>query len=207
MPVLRAGTAFFPSFAFIMLSTLLFLAETTGAAVHGEAPGAITKIMQDFGLSVPLILAQVLSFSIVAIVLWKLAFKPVLATLDERQQKIQSGIDYAEEMKAKLDATHHESAELLKQAQTKAGAIINEARDTAKDFLDKQTQEATAKANDLIVKAQQAIELERRKTIAEAREEIARLVVATTERVLAKRLSDADRASYNETAAKELNVA
>ena len=50
------------------------------------------------------------------------------------------------------------------------------------------------------------VELERRKTLAEAREEIARLVVATTERVLAKKLSDADRAAYNETAAKELTV-
>ncbi|MFZ9683260.1 MAG: ATP synthase F0 subunit B, partial [Cephaloticoccus sp.] len=72
---------------------------------------------------------------------------------------------------------------------------------------DKQTQEATQKANELIAKAQQAIELERRKTIAEAREEIARLVIATTERVLAKQLTDAERAAYNETAARELNVA
>jgi F-type H+-transporting ATPase subunit b len=38
----------------------------------------------------------------------------------------------------------------------------------------------------------------------DARGEIARLVVATTERVLAKKLTDADRASYNETASKEL---
>ena len=34
----------------------------------------------------------------------------------------------------------------------------------------------------------------------------ARLVVATTERVLAKNLSDADRATYNESAVRELNV-
>ena len=38
----------------------------------------------------------------------------------------------------------------------------------------------------------------------QARTEIARLVVTTTERVLAKKLSDADRAAYNESAAKEL---
>jgi F-type H+-transporting ATPase subunit b len=40
--------------------------------------------------------------------------------------------------------------------------------------------------------------------LADARSEIARLVVSTTERVLAKKLSDADRASYNETATREL---
>ena len=38
----------------------------------------------------------------------------------------------------------------------------------------------------------------------QARSEIARLVVTTTERVLAKKLSDADRAAYNDTATKEL---
>ena len=139
-------------------------------------------------------------------VLYRFAIKPTIVTMEERATKIESGLKYAEDMKAKLDATQQESANILKQAQGKAGDIINEARDSAKDFLEKQTQEATQKANDMLVKAQQAIELERRKTIEEARAEIARLVVATTERVLAKNLSDADRATYNESAVRELNV-
>jgi len=40
--------------------------------------------------------------------------------------------------------------------------------------------------------------------LAEARTEIARLVIETTQQVLGKQLSDAERASYNEAAAKEL---
>ena len=195
-----------------MLSTLLVLAETTGHAVeavaaHGEAPSGITKITHDFGISVPLILAQVLSFSIVAFVLWKFAFKPVLATLDERQAKISSGLSYAEEMKTKLAAAQEESAASAKRAQVEASRIIDEARKSAKDFLDKQTQETAAKANDIIAKAQQAIELEEKKMLAEARTEIARLVVVTTERVLAKKLTDADRSAYNDAASRELTNA
>jgi F-type H+-transporting ATPase subunit b len=38
----------------------------------------------------------------------------------------------------------------------------------------------------------------------QARGEIARLVVATTQRVLAKELSDAERSRYNDAAAREL---
>ncbi|MBP6507058.1 MAG: F0F1 ATP synthase subunit B [Opitutaceae bacterium] len=193
-----------------MLSTLLVLAETTGhaveAAAHGEATSGITKITQAFGISLPFFLAQVLSFSIVAIVLWKLAFKPVLATLDERQQKIESGLKYADEMQAKLAATQEESAAIIKKSSLEAGRIVDEARKTAKDYLDKQTQEAAQKVNDMLVKGQHAIELEHRKMLAEARTEIARLVVVTAERVLAKQLSDADRATYNESAARELTV-
>ncbi len=179
---------------------------TTHAAegAHGEAASGITKITQDFGISVPFILAQILSFSIVAFVLWKFAFKPVMATLDERQQKIAAGLKYAEDMQAKLAATQQETAGIIKQANVEASRIIEEARRSAKDFLDKQTQEATAKASDLLTKAQQAIELEHKKMLADARTEIARLVVTTTERVLAKKLNDADRAAYNEVASREL---
>jgi F-type H+-transporting ATPase subunit b len=191
-----------------MFSTLLILAQATGeAAAHAEAPTGITKITQDFGISVPFILAQILNFSVVAFVLWKFAFKPVLATLDERQQKIASGLKYADDMKAKLEATQQETAAILKKASIEASRIIEEAHKTAKDFLDKQMLEATAKAADVNLKAQQAIELEHKKMLADARTEIARLVVVTTERVLAKKLSDADRASYNDAASRELTNA
>ena len=192
-----------------MLSTLLVLAEVTGhaaeaAAAHGEAATGLTKITQDFGISVPDILAQILSFSIVAFSLWKFAFKPVLATLDERQTKIASGLHYADEMKAKLQAANEESSAILKKAQIEAGRIIDEARKSAKDHLEKQTKEATTKVADVLAKGQQAIELEHKKMLADARTEIARLVVTTTERVLAKKLTDADRAAYNDAAAREL---
>jgi F-type H+-transporting ATPase subunit b len=185
-----------------MPSALLFIAAV--AQQTGEAPSGLTKITQDFGISLPFILAQILNFSVVAFILWKFAFKPVMATLDERQQKIASGLKYAEEMQAKLAATQQESAAVIKQAQLEAVKIIDEARKSAKEFLDKQTQEASIKANDLVTKAQQAIELEHKKMLADARKEIARLVVVTTERVLAKKLSDTDRSAYNEAASREL---
>jgi F-type H+-transporting ATPase subunit b len=191
-----------------MLSHLLILAQTAApeaAPATGGIANIITKISRDFGVTLPFILAQVLNFLIVAFVLWRFAFKPVLATLDERQKKIASGLQYAEEMKAKLDAAQQESAASAKRSQVEAAKVIDEARKSAKEFLDKQTQEAAAKASEMLVKAQQVIELEKRKMLAEARTEIARLVVATTQKVLARELSDADRSRYNESAARELN--
>lgn len=187
-----------------MFSSLLLFAAATAHAVEGEAATGVWKISQNFGLNGPLILAQILSFSIVAFVLWKFAFKPVMLTLDERQQKISSGLKYAEDMQAKLAATQEETTAILKRANVEASRIIDAATKTAKEISDKQTVEATTRANDLLAKAQQAIELEHRKMLADARTEIARLVVITTERVLAKRLTDNDRSAYNEAAAREL---
>jgi F-type H+-transporting ATPase subunit b len=190
------------------LSALLFVCAATSLnaaeAVHGGEPSGLTKITDSFGISVPFILAQIVNFSIVAFILWKFAFKPVLATLDERQRKIADGLRYADEMKAKLEATQQETAAILKQASNDATRIVDEARRSAKDYLDRQTQETATKVNDMIAKGRQALELEQRKMMADARTEIARLVIVTTERVLARKLSDADRSSYNESAAREL---
>lgn len=186
-----------------MLSNLLFLAATEA---HGSGEGAsgVTKIFSDFGIDVPLFIAQALSFTIVAFVLWHFGFKPVLATIDERNKKIEGGLKHAEEMQAKLAAAAQESAQIVKNAQLDAQKIVDEARKASKEYTDKQQAEALQRSADLLAKAQQAIELEHKKMLNDARGEIARLVVTTTERVLAKKLTDADRAAYNDTAAKEL---
>ena len=168
------------------------------------SPDAVTKITQEFGINLPGILAQAFSFAVVALILWRFAFKPVLATLDERQKKIQSGLDYAEEMKAKLEASQQASAAQIKEAQVKGQQIVAEAQKAAKEFSEKQQKEAVERANGVITKAQAAIELEKNKMLAEARTEIARLVVATTQRVLAQELSEADRSRYAAAAAREL---
>ncbi len=186
-----------------MLATMLLLAATENG---GEAANGITKITQEFGISVPNIAAQMFSFAVVVFVLWRFAFKPVLATLDERQKKIDSGLKYAEETQLRLAAAAEESARIVKAAQLDAQKFVEEARKTAKEFGDRQQAEAIQRAADLLTKAQQSIELEHKKMLEQARGEIARLVVTTTERVLAKKLSDADRASYNDAATKELTV-
>jgi F-type H+-transporting ATPase subunit b len=185
-----------------MLVSVPILAET--AAGSSGALDGFVQLLHGLGVNWPGLLAQMLNFSIVAFILWKFAFKPVMATLDERQKKIESGLKYADEMKVKLEQAQQESAAIAKSAQLEAARLIDEARKAAKDFADREQKAATERANDLVTKAQQAIELEKKKMLADARSEIARLVVVTTQRVLAKELSDADRARYNESAAREL---
>lgn len=192
-----------------MSSFLLPLAQVTEHAVetvaaHHEAATGLTKITEDFGISLPFITAQVVSFTFVAWVLWKFAFKPVLATLDERQHKIAAGLKYAEDMKAQLEQAQVAASAQLKEAQVAASKIIEEARKTAKELAEREAAATTERVASQLAKAQESIELEHKKMLEEARGEIARLVVATTERVLAKKLSDADRAGYNEAAAREL---
>jgi F-type H+-transporting ATPase subunit b len=180
-----------------MLTTLL--AVTESAQESG--------IVQQFGLEPKFVIMQVVSFLILFGVLYQFGIKPTITTMAERNQKIADGLKHAEETAIRLAAAAQESAHLIKTAQLEASKVIEEARKSAKEFADKQNTEATARAADTLVKAQQAIELEHKKMLNEARSEIARLVVKTTEQVLAKKLSEVDRAAYNEAASKELTSA
>lgn len=192
-----------------MISTLLPLAEATGHAVEAAghaaaAGGGVTEIFHTFGIKPEFFLAQAVNFVAVAAILWFAAFKPVLSSIDERKRKIEEGLKDAAEIKERLAKTQEESAAAIKAAQVEATRLIEEARKTAKELSDREAAAATERAADLIAKAQQAVELEHRKMLNEARTEIASLVVKTTQAVLAKELSETDRSRFNDAASREL---
>jgi F-type H+-transporting ATPase subunit b len=178
----------------------------TAHAAHDAAAsgGLVHDLIEKFGIDATNVGMQLLSFSILAVVLYKFAIKPIVATMDERNAKIAAGLENAAATASRLAEAQQQADAQLKAAQLSANQIIDEARKTAKELAERETSAATERANGLITKAQQAIALEHKKMLEEARGEIARLVITTTERVLAKKLTDADRAAYNETAAREL---
>lgn len=159
----------------------------------------------EFGVQWKYLIAQIVSFLIVLAGLYYLAFKPVLATIDERQKKIEGGLKYADEMKAKLAEAEQKQEETLRNASMEAQKIVNEARASSKALIEKQTREAAERAEQIIQKAQQATESERKKMLAEVREEIARLVILTSSKVLSRELSSDERSRYSEAAVKELD--
>jgi len=188
-------------FLIAMLLNLLASAEVHVAAEHAASGG----LVEQFGLSLNYVAMQVVSFAILSFVLYRWGIKPVLATMDERQHKIESGLKYAEEMKAKLEQANQHSEEILRKAALEAQTIVNDSRKTAKELADRQTQDTAAQAAAMLAKAQQAIELEHAKMVAEVRGEIARLVTLTAGKVLTKELSPDEKSRYTQSATRELS--
>jgi F-type H+-transporting ATPase subunit b len=184
-----------------MVENLLFIAASEASA-HGSNP--ITQIAENFGLDGRILFFQVINFVIVAFVLYRFAFKPILETIEARKKEISDGLKFAEDSKAKLADSEKQHAATLQKAQQEAQAIAATARESAKAYLDKQTQEASAKTEEMISKAKEAIELERKKMLTEVREEVTRLVVETSSKVLSRELSEEDKTRYSKTAASEL---
>lgn len=180
----------------------------SGNLADGEASAKssmIQEVAKQFGVDWPTLIAQMLNFLIVAVVLHQLAIKPILSTFEERQQKIADGLQYAEEMKAQSLAAEKERSEKIKEAVLEAQKIVGEARDQSKVLIEKKIQEATIQAESLIKKANEATEIERQKMLAEVREEVARLVVVTSAKVLEKELSNEDKDKFSKSAVNSLN--
>lgn len=173
------------------------------AASEGPAAG-ITVLLDTFGVDLRLIIAQSINFIIVAWLLWRFAFKPVMATLDERQQKIADGLRYTEESKQKLEDAEREKAEVLRQANANAQQLLTEARDKAKDYEEKQREETAHIVEDMRKRAEEANALERQRMLSEVRKEIAQLVVLTSAKVLKSQLSDTEKQRLNEAASREI---
>lgn len=174
----------------------------TIAAADAEASQGL---MGTFGIDGPKIFASIVNFLIVAGALYFLAFKPVLATMDERQQKIADGLQYAEEMKSKLAEAERDIAEMRRKASEDIQVFVKDSRDQAKVYYDQQVQAAAQRVEDMIRQASEACSLDRERMLSEVRQEIAQLVVATTSKVLGQELSDTDRKRFNSSAVELLH--
>ena len=180
---------------------VLLLAAAETAHVAEETTGGLAGT---FGLDVPLIVSQGLSFLIVAFLLWRFAFKPVMAAMDEREQIIAQGLTDAEKAKQQLESAELEKAEKLKEANASAQKILHEARTQAGEFAAREKEVLEGELSEKRRRADEAIALEREKVLNEARADIARLVVLTSGKVLQKELSDEERSRLNAAAAREM---
>lgn len=174
------------------------------ATTTSESSNAVTRLMDNFGVQGDLLVAQVVNFCLVSYVLYRFAIKPVLKTVEERQKKISEGLQYAEEMKVQLAAAEQERLDLLKKAQEDAQSLFAKTKRESETYLQEQKHIAEQKVEQMLTQAQGTIESERRKMLAEAKTEVAGLVVATTERVLKDVLTDEVRTQLNKKASEVL---
>ena len=169
---------------------------------------AITDIARDtgetFGFNLWMFLSQVVSFVIVALLLRRFAYQPILAVLEERRQKIAEGLLNAEKIKQQLAEAEQRYAEILATANAAAQKMIDEARESAGVVAERKQQEAVAAAEQIVAKAHEATQLERERTMAQLKRELGRLVVDTTAKVTGKVLTSDDQRRLQEEAARQI---
>lgn len=159
---------------------------------------------ETFGFDVWIFLSQVISFVIVALVLRQFAYKPILAVLEERRQRIAEGLLNAEKIKQQLAEAEKRHAEILAKANAQAQKMIDEARESAAHIAERKQQEAVLAAEQIMAKAREASAIEHERTMTELKRELGRLVVNTTAKVTGKVLTPEDQRRLQEEAAREI---
>ncbi len=172
------------------------------------AQGGLTDIArttgETFGFNVWMFLSQVISFAIVALLLRRFAYKPILGVLEERRQRIAEGLLNAEKIKQQLAEAEQRYAEILANANTAAQKMIDEARTSAGIVAERKQQEAVVAAEQIVAKAREASAIEHERTMLQLKRELGRLVVDTTSKVTGKVLNSDDQRRLQEEAAREV---
>ncbi len=161
-------------------------------------------LAETFGWNWQLFLSQVISFTIVALLLRRFAYKPILGILEERRRRIEEGLLNAEKIKQELAEAEKRYAEILAKANAQAQKMIDEARESSAHLSERKQQEAVTAAEQIMVKAREAAALERERTMAQLKHELGRLVVETTAKVTGKVLTPEDQKRLQEEAARQV---
>lgn len=177
----------------------LLLAQTGGG-------GQIQEIARTFGVDWAHLFAQIVSFCIVCLVLYRFAYKPVLKMLEERRKQIAQGMANAEQIKAELARTEAQRQDVITQANTQALKLIEEARAAAARVQDQETRKAIAAAEQIVANAREAAAQDHARMLAELKQEVGRLVVHTTAAVIGKILTPEDQKHLAEETARQLTA-
>ena len=180
--------------------TLLF--AYAAPAVAGKS--ALQGTLDQFGWNPLAFFSQVISFSLVAFLLNKFAYKPVLEMLESRKKRIEDGLVNARKVEEKLTEATAAAEEIRTKANADAVKMIADAQIAAKLVTEREGQRAVAQAADIIQKAREAGEAEQKRLMAELKKDISRLIVDATAKVTGKVLTAADQKIIADNANKEL---
>ena len=169
---------------------------------HGDAGGhgEVNPVQVD-GL---MALWTWVTFIVVALILYKFAWKPILAGLDNREETIRKSLDDAERITAKLSEIEQTQGAMIAEADETAKDIVAQSRKAAGEAARVIEDKARAESQILQENAQREIEAARAKAASDLQRESAELAVALTAKVLKGELDEKRQKSLTDQLIKEL---
>lgn len=134
------------------------------------------------------LIAQALAF---AALIWIIATKiwpPLLAAIEERQQKIAEGLAAAERSQKDLVQAQQKVDEVLREARAQANDIIAKAEARAAQIIDQAKHDAIAEGGRQIALAQAEIDANLFRAREDLRKQVGAIAVAGAGRVLSKEI-------------------
>jgi len=123
-------------------------------------------------------------FFLFLIILRKFAWRPILQTLEEREESIQKSISDAEEARSSLEAASQEQRKLIDEGRAKASETISGAKNNATAIAEETRKKAKAESEKMITDAREEIIQQQEAAIVELRSKVSNLSVLVTSKLL-----------------------
>ena len=133
---------------------------------------------------------QVINFLILLYLLNRFLFKPVLARLDERSEKIGKGLEDAEVAARDRELARAEREAAVAEARKEANEMIARANKIAEDTRNEILTSARAEAEKVSTRAREEIVAEKDRAMAEIRGQVAELALAAAGKLVRRRMDD-----------------
>jgi len=146
----------------------------------------------------------IITFLVLFFALAKFAWKPLLKMLQDREDMIRSSLDDAEKAKVELERLSEESEAIMAKARSEAQSILAEGKTAAEKVKDDIIAKSKEQANKIREDAENQIQVEKEKAIAEIKGEVVNLTLSVAEKLIQKNLSDADNKSLIEASLKKV---
>lgn len=146
--------------------------------------------MDKLGLNLGFFLFQVFNFTVMVILLYAWAYKPIVRSLEKRREKIAQGLEDARIAAEARANAEKEAAKILAEAQAKAGQIVREATERAEAA----AKDVRAAAEAEIAKARESAlaeaEGERNRMLGDLRGQVAALAIAAAQKLVGETLDE-----------------
>ncbi|UNU72703.1 F0F1 ATP synthase subunit B [Moraxella nasovis] len=150
------------------------------------------------------IIGQMIAFAIFVLFCMKFVWPPLIGAINERQRKIEEGLNAAEQAKADLASAEAKVAQEFAAAKVEAASIIDRANKTANQMIEEAKDQARLEGERIIAQAQLTIEQEAAQSREKLRSEVAHLAVFGAEKILQSKVNEQEHASMLEQLAAKL---
>lgn len=157
--------------------------------------------------SIGLIFWMTVTFLIVFLLLRKMAWKPILASLKERENSIQEALDSAQKAKEEMQALQASNEAILLQARNERDKLLKEARETKEGIIAEAKAGAQKEADKIMQSARESIQGEKAAAMDELKSQVAKLSIEIAEKIIRTELStDEKQKALVNTLLDEVNL-
>ena len=158
--------------------------------VDGGAQGDAHAQPPMIDVSVTMMIWTWAAFGILFFILYKKAFKPILAALDQREESIRKSVDEADEIKRTLEEIKSTQEGMLAEADAKAKDVVMQSRAAATEAARVIERKAKDDAQIVLENAQREIKTIRDKAEASLKRDSAEMAIALAGKIIAENLDD-----------------